>query len=194
MLSRFQGHLWEQVVSFGAHTCQATGDWSVLYDILEPLDKSLRWSISFLEVMMHRRPLGLIEPRFVLASPMDHYGTRNFWPRAQGAGGRGRGRALGRGRGRARGGRGRARGALVAAVPAGDLPAIMDDEAEAAASADEGPHAVEDAASASSLSADEAEAEDNNDDDNDSMGELFGGIEQSLEQMMDRLLFTSISD
>ena len=94
------------------HQHQTAGHWYVLYDALQPLSRAMNWSMQVMQLATHSRPIPILCPAFVLASPLPEAGVHQLWPAPQGRRRAGRGRGAGRGaRGRGRRGRGRGRGA-----------------------------------------------------------------------------------
>ena len=79
---------------------------------MKTLELHLSWTVSFLSLAMHERPVPVFVPGVVLAQPFSEEKAWQVWPKHRLPRGRGRGRGRGAPRGAAapRGGRGRGRG------------------------------------------------------------------------------------
>lgn len=58
---------------------KASGVWSSVWQVLGPLDRDLHWAIEFMDVCMHRRPVGEFKPGLFKAKALDTAQCQ-LWP------------------------------------------------------------------------------------------------------------------
>ena len=100
---------------------EATSAYGSAYDACVSLDRSLQWSVCFLELQLHKRPVCEVIPCFTLWRSMQAPSGRSFvrWPTFRDPAEAPRRRAV-RGGERGRGGRGRARRGALGGPPLAD--------------------------------------------------------------------------
>lgn len=126
--------------SMDASSClsqQVSGHSMLLLECLRTLEDNFHWSVSWLLVRNHERPIPVFQPGVVLVSDLPPGEMLQLVPvpvgdqRSRGRGRRGRGRAGRRGRGPGRtAGRGVARGRSAICDGVAEPPAIPDEPAE----------------------------------------------------------------
>lgn len=98
-----------------------------LWDAVGSLDFKLHYTLSFLEILTHTRPVPEFRPDLVLVGPLADSGPHQVWPLAQQPKGRRasqpgpRGRPKGRAAGQRRAGRGRSQRGGAQGAGVGDI-------------------------------------------------------------------------